>query len=231
LPDGHRPEAHALASRGAPCGQRVAVRAEDVRHAVRAVRDAALAPLSASGDDGILMTTLEGRAAYELWADTYPAVAHNPLSRVEQQIVEPLLRQLRASRALDVGTGSGRYVPVLQSTGATVVGIDFSLAMLAQGNGRRVCGDACRLPVRRGAFDLVNASLMAGDVEHLSALMGELARALTAGGHLVYSDFHPSWAQHGWRRTFRTAAGVQHDVSFHAHAIDDHLAALHSAGF
>jgi malonyl-CoA O-methyltransferase len=176
------------------------------------------------------MTTLEGRAAYELWADTYPAVAHNPLMRVEQEIVEPLLTQLRATRALDVGTGSGRYLPVLRATGATVVGVDFSLAMLAHGSGRRVCADACRLPVRRGAFDLVNASLMVCDVEHLDAWMHEMARALSAGGHLVYSDFHPSWAQHGWRRTFRTAAGVQHDVSFHAHAIDDHLAALAGAG-
>src|SRR5262245_55602811 len=136
------------------------------------------------------MTTLEGRAAYELWADTYPAVAHNPLMRVEQDIVEPLLGQLRASRALDLGTGSGRYVPVLQAIGATVVGVDFSMAMLAHGQGHRVCADACRLPVRRGAFDLVNASLMVGDVAQLDALVREMARALSGGGHLVYSDFH-----------------------------------------
>lgn len=177
------------------------------------------------------MGALAGRAAYELWAATYPAVAHNPLMRVEQDVVEPLLRQLRATRALDVGCGSGRYVPVLQSIGATlVVGVDFSMAMLARGGGRRVCADAHRLPVRRGAFDLVNASLMAGDIEHLDPWLREMARALVPNGHLVYSDFHPSWAQHGWRRTFRTAAGEQHDVSFHAHTIDDHLNALERAG-
>jgi len=176
------------------------------------------------------MTTLEGRAAYELWADTYPAVAHNPLMRLEQEIVEPLLGQLRVARALDVGTGSGRYLSVLQSTVAAVVGVDFSLAMLAHGTGRRVCADACHLPVRSGAFGLVNASLMVGDVAHLDPWTREMARALAPGGHLVYSDFHPSWAQHGWRRTFRTPAGVQHDVSFHAHTIDEHLAALDGAG-
>ena len=72
------------------------------------------------------------RAAYELWADTYPAIAHNPLMRVEQEVVQPLLAQCRARRALDVGTGSGRYLPLLTSSGAsTVVGVDFSLAMLA----------------------------------------------------------------------------------------------------
>lgn len=178
------------------------------------------------------MPVLPPRAAYELWADTYPAVAHNPLMRLEQNVVEPLLARIHATRALDVGTGSGRYVPLLKATGASVVlGLDFSLAMLTRGRGPgRICGDACRLPFRRGAFDVINASLMVGDVENLGLWMREMARALAVGGHLVYSDFHPSWAERGWSRTFRDADGELHDVSFHAHAIEDHLAALKRAG-
>ena len=103
--------------------------------------------------------TPQVREAYELWAATYPPVAHNPLMRVEQAAVEALLARIRATRALDVGTGSGRYVPLLKATGASaVLGLDFSLAMLRRGNGEpgRVCGDACRLPFSRGAFDLIN---------------------------------------------------------------------------
>ena len=57
-----------------------------------------------------------------------------------------------------------------------------------------------------------------------------MARALAVGGHLVYSDFHPSWAQHGWSRTFRSATGALHDVAFHARTIDEHLAAIEGAG-
>jgi malonyl-CoA O-methyltransferase len=176
--------------------------------------------------------TLSPRAAYEIWADTYPAVAHNPLMRIEQDIIEPLIAQLRATRALDVGSGSGRYLPLLESTGASIVpGVDFSLAMLARSAGRaRVCGDACRLPFRRAAFDLVNASLMVGDLADLAGWTREMARVLSRRGHLVYSDFHPSWAQRGWSRTFRAADGVLHDVSFHPHTLDDHLAAIEQAG-
>jgi malonyl-CoA O-methyltransferase len=178
------------------------------------------------------VTPLPPRAAYELWADTYPAMAHNPLMRAEQEVVEPLLSQIRAKRALDVGTGSGRYRPVLEATGASVVlGLDFSLAMLSRGRGRRrVCGDACRLPFKRAMFDLINASLMVGDVADLGEWTREMARALCVGGHLVYSDFHPSWAQRGWSRTFRSADGELHSVSFNAHLIEDHLAALEKAG-
>jgi ubiquinone/menaquinone biosynthesis C-methylase UbiE len=177
---------------------------------------------------------LAGRQAYELWAETYPPVAHNPLMRVEQEVVEPILAHLRSHRALDVGTGSGRYVPLLRATGASsVCGVDFSLAMLRRGTAApgRVCGDACRLPFKRGAFDLINASLMVGDIADLGAWSREMARVLAAGGHLVYSDFHPSWAQRGWSRTFRSLDGELHDISFNPHAIDDHLAALAQAGF
>ena len=176
---------------------------------------------------------LSARDAYELWADTYPPVAHNPLMRVEQEVVEPLLAHIRARRALDVGTGSGRYLPLLRQTGASsVLGLDFSLAMLRRGDAApgRVCGDACRLPFRRSAFDLINASLMVGDIADLGAWTREMARVLAIRGHLVYSDFHPSWAQRGWSRTFRSADGEMHDVSFNPHAIDDHLAALDRAG-
>ena len=42
---------------------------------------------------------LAPRAAYELWAETYPAVAHNPLMRAEQSVVEPVLARARATRA------------------------------------------------------------------------------------------------------------------------------------
>ena len=178
-----------------------------------------------------MKVTLSTHEAYDLWAQTYPPVAHNPLMRVEHEIVEPLLAHLRATRALDVGTGSGRYLPLLKATGAGVVlGLDLSLAMLTRGSGSwRVCGDAYRLPFRRGTFDLINAALMVGDIADVGAWAREMARALATGGHLVYSDFHPSWAQRGWSRTFRSADGELHDVPFNAHAIEDHLSALDQA--
>ncbi|HMD36049.1 MAG TPA: class I SAM-dependent methyltransferase [Vicinamibacterales bacterium] len=175
------------------------------------------------------------RAAYELWAGTYPPVAHNPVMRAEQSVVEPLLARSGARRALDVGTGSGRYLPILQSTGArVVVGVDFSMAMLAGGRavagGARICADAMRLPFRRGAFDVINSSLMVGDVADLHAWAREVARVLARGGQLVYSDFHPTWIENGWRRTFRTSGGDEHEIAIEPHTIDDHLAAMEAAG-
>jgi malonyl-CoA O-methyltransferase len=186
-------------------------------------------------------TVLPSRAAYELWAETYPASAHNPLMRTEQDVVEALLARIRASRALDVGTGSGRYLPFLARTGAArVVGIDWSRAMLDRcgasatdggaGPFGLVCGDGCRLPFQAGAFDLVNASLMVGDVHDLAGWAREASRTLTGRGHLIYSDFHPSWARLGWQRTFRSGAGRTHALPLVSHSIDAHIAAMQAAG-
>ena len=219
-----------VAPRGAEGRERVALRAEGVRRAVRAACAAAPAALSAAGDDGVLMTMLIGAARRVRRSGPRPirAHAHNPLMRVEQSVVETILGQLRAVRALDVGTGSGRYLPLLARLARawSSASTSRSRCWRAAAGCARVCGDACRLPVRRSAFDLINASLMVGDVADLDAWMREMARALAVGGHLVYSDFHPSWAQHGWSRTFRAAVGELHDVAFHPHTIDDHLAAL-----
>jgi SAM-dependent methyltransferase len=174
------------------------------------------------------------REGYALWADTYPPWPHNPLMRAEQSAVERILSAAAPVRALDVGTGTGRYLPLLASAGARlVVGLDMSLPML----GRkayglpRVCADACRLPFPDASFDLICSSLMVGDLEDLGAWLGEVTRVLAPGGHLVYSDFHPSWTAERWRRTFRTGDGRQFELAYFPHAIDDHLALLEQAPF
>lgn len=170
--------------------------------------------------------------AYALWADTYPPWPHNPLMEAEQSIVAPIIAATQPARALDVGTGTGRYLPLLASAGArTVVGVDLSLPMLGRRSDEtpRACGDARRLPFPGGTFDLVCSSLMAGDIEDLGAWVSEGARVLTPGGHLVYSDFHPSWASERWRRTFRTADGHAYELSYYPHAIEEHLTHLRRA--
>lgn len=177
---------------------------------------------------------LPTREAYALWADSYPPWPHNPLMRLEQDIVAPLIASTSPVRALDVGTGSGRCLPILASTGARLVaGIDFSLPMLArQTSGLpRVCGDACRLPFRDASFDLVSSSLMVGDLADIGGWIAEVARVLATGGQLIYSDFHPAWTAGRWRRTFESADGRSFELAYCSHAIAEHVAALEQGSF
>ena len=171
-------------------------------------------------------TPLPAREGYALWADTYPPQPHNPLMEAEEAIVRPILEAATPTRALDVGTGTGRCLGLLRAAGArTVVGLDMSLAMLGRTSGELpcVCGDACQLPFNDASFDVVCASLMVGDVADLGAWVREATRVLAPGGHLVYSDFHPSWAARRWRRTFRDADGRLRELAYFPHRIDEHL--------
>jgi malonyl-CoA O-methyltransferase len=175
---------------------------------------------------------LPAREGYAVWADTYPPRPHNRLMAVEQEIVEPIIRLVSPRRALDVGTGTGRYLSLLHAAGAEfIVGLDMSMAMLEhkQCSTPRVCGDACQLPFVDGQFDFVCSSLMVGDVQDLDPWIAEATRVLAPGGHLVYSDFHPSWAAQQWKRTFRAADGRQFELNYFPHAIDEHLERLEHA--
>ncbi len=178
------------------------------------------------------MQTMASRAAYDLWSETYPAEAHNPLMMAEEAAVAKRLATIRATCALDVGTGSGRYVRRLEATGArTVIGADLSLGMLRRNRSRhRLCADALHLPLPSSRFDLVNASLIAGDIADLTVWIEELARVLMPGGHLVYSDFHTAWDRHGWQRTFRTREGIECVLPRMSHQLDDHFSAIERAG-
>jgi malonyl-CoA O-methyltransferase len=114
----------------------------------------------------------------------------------------------------------------------TVVSLDWSREMLSRqaGGAKRVCGDARRLPFADRTFDLVNASLMAGDIADLCAWLQEVARVLAPGGHVVYSDFHPEWHERGWLRTFQDRRGRTVTLPCHPHGLEDHRHALGKAG-
>ena len=176
---------------------------------------------------------MPAREAYELWAPEYPAEAHNPLMHAEEEAVIARLESAPMVRVLDAGAGTGRYTRILRALGArSVISLDWSREMLSRqaGDAARVCGDARRLPFADRAFNLVHASLMAGDIADLAGWLGEIARVLSPGGRVVYSDFHPAWHQRGWRRTFQDTLGRTIALPCHAHSHDDHRGALASAG-
>ena len=191
---------------------------------------------------------LPAQEAYALWADNYPPSPHNPLMRAEQAVMASIIHSTSPQRALDAGTGSGRYLALLASTGARVViGVDLSLPMLVSRardprtlspdlelgtpglptrSVARVCGDVRRLPFADASFDLISSSLMVGDVADVDGWVSEAARVLTPGGHLVYSDFHPCWAAKRWQRTFQAADGRSFEIAYFPHTLADHVTAL-----
>ncbi len=178
------------------------------------------------------MNRLANEAAYDLWAEAYPPLPHNPLMRAEQAAVLALLPDVAGRRALDLACGSGRYGLLMQEQGASlVVGSDLSAGMLNRAPlARRVRADMSRLPFAAASFDLVVSGLAVGHAPGLDAWMAEVARVLAPGGVLVYSDFHPDAARAGMTRSFTDASGQRHELLHALHDPDAHLAAAWRAG-
>ena len=176
--------------------------------------------------------TLTVSEAYARLADSYPAEAHNPFMKLEQETLLELLPDVAGKIALDVACGTGRYLELLRARGATVaVGVDASAEMLrkARGLGALARGDLRALPVASARFDLVVCGLAVGHVAALSVVLAEMGRVLRPGGTLVYSDFHPFARLLGHARVF-SVAGRAFAVEHHLHLYGAHQAACRAAG-
>lgn len=125
--------------------------------------------------------------AYRLWQAPFarrklvPLLAHNDLSAV--------------GRVLDVGCGPGTNARLFAGPRTTrYLGVDLSKAYAAHSRRRTGCpvtvADARRLPLPRGSFDcvLVNSVLHHVDTPGVHAVLADLARVLSPGGHLHVLD-------------------------------------------
>jgi ubiquinone/menaquinone biosynthesis C-methylase UbiE len=177
---------------------------------------------------------LDARAGYARWAATYDRPG-NPLISVEQPVVWALLDALPPGRALDAACGTGRHVAHLAELEHEVTGVDGSPEMLEIA-GTRVPstrfleGDLHALPVEDGEFDLAVCALALGHCADLAAPVGELARAVRAGGQLVLSDLHPGMSVAGGQALFESGDGSLAFVREYPHLHSEYLDAFGASG-
>lgn len=113
-------------------------------------------------------------------------------------VVLRLLRDLPPRRLLDVGCGTGQLAARIsrELTETAVVGCDFSAGMLnrARQGGARVTwiqGDACRLPLPSGAFDVITSTEAFHWFPDQDAALREFHRVLVPGGRLMLALVNP----------------------------------------
>jgi ArsR family transcriptional regulator len=97
---------------------------------------------------------------------------------------------------LDLGTGTGRLLPMLAGQLDRVVAVDLSRSMLARARERLPAGrvrflraDAARLPVADSVVDGVVANMILHHIDQPSVLLREASRVLRPGGQAVIVDF------------------------------------------
>ena len=176
---------------------------------------------------------LEPRAAYALWAASYPPHAHNPVMRAEERAMLALMpADLHGQAVLDAGCGSGRYMlHALDRGAARVTGVDLSVEMLERageeldayrdaGGIELVQGNLERLPVPDAAADLTICGLAIGHLDRLQPALAELRRVTRPGGTILCSDVHPIGHALGWLRDFKSDGrhcAVRHTPHLYGH--------------
>ncbi len=144
----------------------------------------------------------EGERRRQWWEDFFTeefARASLPLTaaqlETELDFIEESLGLEAGARVLDLGCGDGRYAAGLAQRGLSVVGLDYSTAMLARANERALeqpgvafeQGDMRDLPYS-DAFDGVlcwNATFGYFDEERNLAVLESIFRALKPGGSFL----------------------------------------------
>jgi SAM-dependent methyltransferase len=110
-----------------------------------------------------------------------------------------LLPDLRGLRILDLGCGFGWFCRWAREHGAaSVLGIDVSERMLARARASTadpaityLRADLECIELAEASFDLAYSSLALHYLGNLGGLLASVFRALSPGGHLVFSVEHP----------------------------------------
>jgi len=127
--------------------------------------------------------------------ESIPAEYHQAFGSLTTQIIGPLLDAARVKSGmtfLDIASGPGYVAAAAAKQGATVLGVDFSAAMVAHAQQLHPGidfreGDAERLPLGSGLFD---AAAMNFGILHLGlpeAALMEAHRVLRSGGRFAFS--------------------------------------------
>lgn len=189
-------------------------------------------------DEAKLYHEVNVRKGYALWAQTYDSEA-NALIAAEELYVNDILARLTFSKALDVGTGTGRYLSKLAHDNVQIVAIDQSLEMLAiarkiaQDRGLPVHFEVTSLdnplPFDAQTFDMLTCALVLCHIPDLFRVAQEFGRVLQDDGYVLITDLHPACFVYGWRAEFEHA-DLRYFMPTMPHTRDDYLEALTQSG-
>jgi len=158
---------------------------------------------------------------------------------------EELFADLDGGRVLDVATGEGGFIHILQrylSSFASIIGIDTSERVIRIARGAYqnpeihfVQMDAEQLGFETGSFDTVNISASLHHLENVAKVLAEMKRVLKSGGKFILTEMHrdgTTEAQfnavriHHWAAAVDSGLGSLHDRTFARDEMLDFIDAL-----
>ncbi len=99
----------------------------------------------------------------------------------------------KGDAVVDLACGTGDFCELVEQRGASVIGVDFALQMLKQGQNRgleheAVQGDGEWLPFRTASVDVVTCGFALRNFVSLEGVLAEVARIVRPGGRIALLD-------------------------------------------
>ena len=113
-----------------------------------------------------------------------------------RRVLAGMLPESGDKLVLDLCSGTGDLLPLLEKRFGKVIGADFCLPMLEKGkkkfsgkNYTLMQADALSMPFADNSFDIVCVAFGVRNFEHLELGLKEIYRVLKSGGHLLILEF------------------------------------------
>ncbi|MPY80373.1 MAG: methyltransferase domain-containing protein [Actinophytocola sp.] len=181
--------------------------------------------------------TVDARTGYGAWVETYEDTVNDAMDiALFDRLTTP--RWKSATRALDLGCGTGRTGAWLRDNGVTAIdGVDVTPQMLtlAEQRGahdRLIEADVTATGLPDDTYDLLTASLIDEHLSELGPLYREAARVATADATFAMVSFHPHFIMSSGMPTHFTSASGEHiAITTTVHLVSDHITAGIDAGW
>jgi biotin biosynthesis protein BioC len=129
----------------------------------------------------------------ERFGKAAPLYDHHAL--LQREVGDHLVSMLppdRFSVSMDLGCGTGYFLPALAQRSDTVLGVDLASGMLGEAakrnsGARLFCGDAEQLPIAANSLDLVYSTLALQWCASLPLALSEVFRVLRPGGYFAFA--------------------------------------------
>ena len=142
----------------------------------------------------------DNQAYYDEFAAGYEKRRHHGYhALIDRLEIAATLPYASGARVLEAGCGTGLILKEVAPLARRAVGVDVSPGMLRKAHARGldvVHGSVTDLPFGDEEFDLAYSFKVLAHVERIERAMGEMARVVRRGGHVI-AEFYNPWSLRG----------------------------------
>ena len=122
--------------------------------------------------------------------DYYQSDFGKKVDRIEQDIIDYLIKEIPRSEMLELGCGTGHWSDYFSKKGFNVTGIDISDAMLNVAKNKKInvkfkIADSQNIPFNDESFQIISSITMLEFVDNPDKVIKEIYRVLKKGGWLI----------------------------------------------